>query len=79
MATATINSTQPGATTGNVTANAATLRACLQKILEASRKNSSYKLAPDEYQLLWMIANAGNNGATDSVASAYTSVVLTYT
>ena len=79
MATATVDATQPGATTGWTSAQIATLRSAIANILEADRRNSSYGLSPDEYQVLWMVAFGANDGKTNSVTTSATSVVLTYT
>lgn len=70
MATVTIDATTPSATV-----NFAVLRAVCNRILEKARRNE-FKLAPDEYTLLWEIVNASTDGKT--VTGTTTQAVLTY-
>jgi len=78
MATITIDSTQPGATTGWPSANVVTLVNAVKNLLEADRKGLGYQLAPDEYQCLWALVNGNADGKT-ATATTVSGIVTTYT
>ena len=79
MATITVDSTHPSATAGWSTANITTLITAFQKILAATRENTSYQLNPDEYQCLWCLTYGASDGVTNNVGTSVSQIVATYT
>jgi hypothetical protein len=69
MSTTTIDASNPSATV-----NLPVLKSALNRLLEADRRNGSV-LGPDEYMLLWALANGPTDGAT---AGTVTSIAITY-